>query len=415
MLMFMPIALSSSARRRLRRAATLALLTAGATTQAATLHVTNLNDAGPGSLRATVQAAVNGDVVTFDVGGAITLASVIPIDRNLTIEVPPGGAAVQISGGGAAIPLFRVGVGAAAALTRLSLLNAQNAVQNNGNLTLTQVLVRGNTGSVGAGVSGCVDPATQTLGVIDSVFMDNHATNGGGAIGACSAITISGSTFSGNTAGQGGGGYGGALAVTNTGSVTITNSTFQGNTAGGFGGAIATDYPGMSLTNVTFSGNTATTGSALSVAGGVGVTVRNTVFASGTGGGHCTNPISAGSNNLNFADPAGVNSCGPTVTVTTDPQLGALGDSGGPTPTMALPAGSPAIDAGVLAGAPASDQRGISRPQGAGVDIGAYERLAAAPPLPGGVAAVPTLGEWGLMMLGLLAAGVGARNLRQRR
>ena len=103
MLMFMPIALSSSARRRLRRAATLALLTAGATTQAATLHVTNLNDAGPGSLRATVQAAVNGDVVTFDVGGAITLASVIPIDRNLTIEVPPGGAAVQISGGGAAI------------------------------------------------------------------------------------------------------------------------------------------------------------------------------------------------------------------------------------------------------------------------------------------------------------------------
>ena len=172
---------------------------------------------------------------------------------------------------------------------------------------------------------------------------------------------------------------------------------------------------GLSLTNVTFSGNTATTGSALSVAGGVGVTVRNTVFASGTGGGHCTNPISAGSNNLNFADPAGVNSCGPTVTVTTDPQLGALGDNGGPTPTMALPAGSPAIDAGVLAGAPASDQRGISRPQGAGVDIGAYERLAAAPPLPGGVAAVPTLGEWGLMMLGLLAAGVGARNLRQRR
>ncbi|NZA02435.1 IPTL-CTERM sorting domain-containing protein [Ottowia beijingensis] len=31
------------------------------------------------------------------------------------------------------------------------------------------------------------------------------------------------------------------------------------------------------------------------------------------------------------------------------------------------------------------------------------------------MAAVPTLGEWGLMMLGLLAAGVGARNLRQRR
>ena len=36
-------------------------------------------------------------------------------------------------------------------------------------------------------------------------------------------------------------------------------------------------------------------------------------------------------------------------------------------------AGSPAVDAGTLLGAPASDQRGVARPQGAGVDIGAYE------------------------------------------
>ncbi|QTD43972.1 IPTL-CTERM sorting domain-containing protein [Ottowia testudinis] len=33
---------------------------------------------------------------------------------------------------------------------------------------------------------------------------------------------------------------------------------------------------------------------------------------------------------------------------------------------------------------------------------------------PGGVAAVPTLGEWGLMLLGLLAAALGVRGLRRQ-
>jgi hypothetical protein len=35
--------------------------------------------------------------------------------------------------------------------------------------------------------------------------------------------------------------------------------------------------------------------------------------------------------------------------------------------------GSPAIDAGTSAGAPTTDQRGIPRPYGKAVDIGAYE------------------------------------------
>ena len=57
----------------------------------------------------------------------------------------------------------------------------------------------------------------------------------------------------------------------------------------------------------------------------------------------------------------------------TDPQLGALADNGGPTDTLALPKTSPAVDA--LAGCPppSVDQRGIARPQGASCDIGAFE------------------------------------------
>ncbi len=64
-----------------------------------------------------------------------------------------------------------------------------------------------------------------------------------------------------------------------------------------------------------------------------------------------------------------------------DPKLGPLADNGGPTQTHALTGGSSALDAGrpvgtVVSGAvtvPAADQRGISRPRGTGVDIGACE------------------------------------------
>jgi hypothetical protein len=39
---------------------------------------------------------------------------------------------------------------------------------------------------------------------------------------------------------------------------------------------------------------------------------------------------------------------------------------------------------------------------------------AAAPGAPGAVTPVPTLGEWSVMLLGALAAGLGVRRLRRR-
>jgi hypothetical protein len=56
-----------------------------------------------------------------------------------------------------------------------------------------------------------------------------------------------------------------------------------------------------------------------------------------------------------------------------DPLLGPLQNSGGPTPTHALLRGSPAINAGTSIGAPLTDQRGVARPCGKEVDIGAFE------------------------------------------
>ena len=60
-----------------------------------------------------------------------------------------------------------------------------------------------------------------------------------------------------------------------------------------------------------------------------------------------------------------------------DAKLQALANNGGPTPTMALLSGSPAINAGTATNAPATDQRGYAR---AGTpDIGAFEFGGAGP------------------------------------
>jgi len=58
---------------------------------------------------------------------------------------------------------------------------------------------------------------------------------------------------------------------------------------------------------------------------------------------------------------------------TDDPKLGPLADNGGLSLTHALLSGSSALDRGTSAGAPSTDQRGVSRPQGSGYDIGAFE------------------------------------------
>lgn len=128
------------------------------------------------------------------------------------------------------------------------------------------------------------------------------------------------------------------------------------------------------LNNLTIAGNTAPTGAGIYF-GNSNTTVLNSIIADNTGG-NCSfaASYSIGSNDLQFGD----SSC-PGVVVG-NPLLGSLANSGGPTRTMALLVGSPAIDAGnpALPGSGgnaclATDQRGAHRPIGARCDIGAYE------------------------------------------
>src|SRR5262249_39440941 len=108
------------------------------------------------------------------------------------------------------------------------------------------------------------------------------------------------------------------------------------------------------------------------------ITLLNTIVAGNTDQGgqapDCSGTITSQGHNL-IQSTLGCTITGDTTGNITgqNPLLGPLTKNGGLTQTQLPLAGSPVIDAGTSAGAPATDQRGISRPQEAGVDIGAVE------------------------------------------
>ena len=87
-------------------------------------------------------------------------------------------------------------------------------------------------------------------------------------------------------------------------------------------------------------------------------------------------PTSVISLGHNISDDGTGNLTEPGDQPNTNPLLAPLNNYGGPTPTMALLPGSPAIDAGVTVPGVTTDQRGVPRPQGSAPDIGAFEAVA---------------------------------------
>jgi hypothetical protein len=124
-----------------------------------------------------------------------------------------------------------------------------------------------------------------------------------------------------------------------------------------------------------FSGNSATSsGGGIYNALGT-TTVYNTIVANSTAGRNCSGTITNGGNNIDDETTCGWGSSNGSMS-STNPLLGVLTNNGGPTQTMALLAGSPAIDGVVYNapnGCPATDQRGLVRPIGPRCDIGVYE------------------------------------------
>jgi Domain of unknown function DUF11 len=235
---------------------------------------------------------------------------------------------------------------------------------------LRDVTISGNTAMLnGGGIAAPPEGATgKALTVERSTISGNRVSGGavealGGGVYVLGELTMVNSTVVGNVAesavgAQEGGGIlsGPATTEVATTSTAIVNSTIAGNSVGvgGTGGGISIYSPGglieptSTLTNTVIAGNKA--GEAGANCGPLTITSKNDLSSDAS----CM-----------FTDAASKKA--------TDPKLGPLADNGGETDTLALLAGSPAIDAGTAEGCPATDQRGVSRPLGSACDIGAYE------------------------------------------
>jgi len=227
------------------------------------------------------------------------------------------------------------------------------------------------------------------------------SNEGGGIfinIGAhLSNVTISGNVAAratGNTFGpQGGGVFDNGSPTSSFVNVTISGNTAVGAGAQGGGVFYNADPNSTTYTNVSLVGNSVS-GSG-SEAGGIFVndelTLKNTIVALNRVGasiGNCELNDTLHSAGHNLEEGTDCAFGGPGDLQNSNPLLGPLADNGGPVNTRALLAGSPAIDAGAL-GCPATDARGVARPQGASCDIGAFEgEVVVAPPT--GAPSAPT-------------------------
>jgi hypothetical protein len=175
--------------------------------------------------------------------------------------------------------------------------------------------------------------------------------------------------------------FGGGLE--NFGTVKVFNSTFSGNSVHldiGGGGGIFNDGGTLTVTNSTFSENRAGNGGAIFNSGTA--TLRNTIVANSPSGGNCANlgTLVDGGYNIDDGTSCGFSSANnsfPSTNPLLDPN--GLANNGGPTKTIKLLEGSPAINA-IPQGTNGcgtevkTDQRGVSRPQGKKCDISAFEK-----------------------------------------
>jgi len=269
-------------------------------------------------------------------------------------------------------------------LSRLTIRNGYSppegsggGIYNGGTLTINRSIISGNSGNSGGGIF-----SYNTLTVNNSTISGNSSWGGGGGINNQGRLTINNSTISGNSAAAGGGIYN---SINNSyGTLTINNSTISGNGAAAGGGI----YNGGTLTvnSSTISGNSAADNNA---GGGIdntgAVTLQNSIVANTLSGGNCRNDGTMTSNGYNLSSDNSCNFTGPGDMNNTKAKLGKLGNHGGPTQTIPLLPGSPAVDAGNPNGCTndkgnllKTDQRGRPRPDlednGVGCDIGAFER-----------------------------------------
>jgi hypothetical protein len=298
-------------------------------------------------------STLSGNSAGDDLGGAIANFGTLAIDHSTLTQSRGwnGGAVYNFSG--SSLVLSDSTVSSNSSGFGGGILN------DNGTVTIARSILANNSAFAGVCIDSCI-PAPGLGGAIaniggtvtvdsSSVANNRAEDNSGGGIYTYSTLVIDNSTITGNSANNGPVGYGGGIYVI-YGGVSIANSTIAGNTASGRGGGIATL--------------------------GAAPTARDTILAdnqSPSGPDLSTYLASLGHNLI--GNTQGGSGFDPTDLLNVDPLLGPLQDNGGPTQTMALLPGSPAIDAGDNTDAPMWDQRGPGFPRiiHGVIDIGAFE------------------------------------------
>ena len=261
---------------------------------------------------------------------------------------------------------------------------------------LSRVVFSGNSATAGAGggmnvqTISDLDPPVYTS-LTDVIFKNNTATGGGGLFlgNTSSATTITNATFDGNVANRRGGAMLFEYSSPTLTNVTVANNISNDNLASpkGGGGIMNIDSS-PTLIHVTFSGNNSllTGGDAMRNAAGLDLTgsfplIRNSILwdsddeitTEDLGGATISDSI------LKGGCPAG-STCSNVTGA--DPLLGLLANNGGFGETLAIGLGSPANNSASLASCTPFDQRGVSRPQGSGCDLGAFELVETGLPTP---------------------------------
>jgi predicted outer membrane repeat protein len=208
-------------------------------------------------------------------------------------------------------------------------------------VVISNFVIQNGSGAEGAGIRN----NNASLTINNSTIKNNEAAQSGGGIYSNSTLAINNVTISNNTAGSFPiFSYYGAGIFQDAGSLTIQNSTIANNTIYSVsGGGIYDDTSGI-------------------------ITVRNSILSGNSGGSDCQGTINVSDHNIIG------NLSGCTLASSTNDQvnLNPLIPSVIYEYLLPLLPGSPAIDAG--SSCLATDQRNLARPQGAGCDIGSYER-----------------------------------------
>ena len=412
--------LNQLTRRPLIAAITLAL---GGSAQAATLTVTNTNDAGLGSLRQAVSnanASAGADTIVFDntlINSTITLATgEIQVTDDLTVTGPVAGDASSMTlDGNNNSRLFHVTDNSIAlTLSNLTLTRGYGygigggAAISGGLLTLNDALVNDNTviaprngftGPVAAIAGGGVFASTITLNrstVSNNTLIGASCLCRGGGLFA-STITLNQSTVSGNSSES----YGGGLVAE---MITLNQSTVSGNSSESGGGMVSRGRGDITLIQSTITNNISNVG-----AGGLemnrslrNINFFNTILADNDGpeGNVGFRPARVSPPNVNSShtifgdDPSEITGTNTANVFTNAPGLGPLQFNGGSTQTHLPNSTSPALDVGNNVDATSAfDQRGLSRIFNDIVDIGSVERQ----PIP--IRPIPVLGLPGLLAL----------------